>query len=84
MPSLAMNRSAGDVDSFAAAPETADHRQADYFLRLLTQSRRLIDRGSTNIRRRSPPVKLTATSKAPAAFGAWRTSKDRTGKLSTA
>ncbi len=27
----------------ATAPDTADHRQADYFLRLLAQSRRLID-----------------------------------------
>jgi hypothetical protein len=44
MPSLIMNRSAGDADCLAAEPETADHRQADYFLRLLTQSCRLIDR----------------------------------------
>ena len=43
MPSLTMNPPAGDVDSSAAASETADHRQAEYFLRLLTQSRRLSD-----------------------------------------
>ena len=40
----AMDRSAVDVDFSAAMSETADHRQADYFLRLLTQNRRLIDR----------------------------------------
>jgi len=38
-----VNRPAGAVDDSAAAPETADHRQAAYFLRLLTQSRRLSD-----------------------------------------
>jgi hypothetical protein len=43
MLSLTMSRPAGDVECPAAAPETADHRQADYFLRLLTQSRRLND-----------------------------------------
>ena len=43
MPSLTMNRPAADVECAAAATETADHRQADYFLRLLTQSRRLSD-----------------------------------------
>jgi hypothetical protein len=43
MPSLTMTRPAHDVESPVAAPETADHRQADYFLRLLTQSRRLND-----------------------------------------
>jgi hypothetical protein len=43
MPSLTMNPPVGDVDSSTAAPETADHRQAEYFLRLLTQSRVLSD-----------------------------------------
>jgi hypothetical protein len=43
MPSLTMNRPAGDVESPAAAHEAADRRQAEYFLRLLTQSRRHID-----------------------------------------
>lgn len=43
MPLLTMNPPAGDVDSSAAASETADHRQAEYFLRLLAQSRRLAD-----------------------------------------
>jgi hypothetical protein len=42
-PSLTITLPAGDVDSAVAAPETADHRQAEYFLRLLTQSRRLSD-----------------------------------------
>jgi hypothetical protein len=42
-PSLTINPPAGDVDPAAVAPETADHRQAEYFLRLLTQSRRLSD-----------------------------------------
>ncbi len=36
-------RAAGDVEPLAAVRETADHLQADYFLRLLTQSRRLVD-----------------------------------------
>jgi hypothetical protein len=43
MPSLTLTPPAGDVESSAAAPETADHRQAECFLRLLTQSRRLSD-----------------------------------------
>jgi hypothetical protein len=43
MPTLTMNRPAEDVDRSSAAAETADHRQAEYFLRLLTQSRRLSD-----------------------------------------
>lgn len=34
-------RPAGDVDP--ANPDAADHRQADYFVRLLSQNRRLID-----------------------------------------
>ncbi|OBI55974.1 hypothetical protein A5705_22760 [Mycobacterium sp. E787] len=42
MPSVTINRPARDVMS-AAAVETADHRQADYFRRLLAQSRRHID-----------------------------------------
>jgi hypothetical protein len=42
-PSLTINPPAGEVDSAVGAPETADHRQAEYFLRLLTQSRRLSD-----------------------------------------
>ena len=41
MPSLTKDRPAGDVESAAAANETADQRQAEYFLRLLAQSRRL-------------------------------------------
>lgn len=40
--SLSTNRSAEAFDH-AAAAETADQRQADYFLRLLSQNRRLID-----------------------------------------
>ena len=43
MPSLTVSPPAGDVDSAIAASETADHRQAEYFLRLLTQTRRLSD-----------------------------------------
>jgi trans-aconitate methyltransferase len=43
MPSLTLNRPAGDVESAAAAHETADYLQAEYFLRLLAQSRRHID-----------------------------------------
>jgi hypothetical protein len=35
------DRSAGGVD--AAAPDAADHRQADYFVRLLSQNRRLVE-----------------------------------------
>ncbi|WP_374021746.1 hypothetical protein [Mycobacterium sp. HNNTM2301] len=30
-------------DAGATAPDAADHRQADYFVRLLSQNRRLID-----------------------------------------
>jgi hypothetical protein len=40
-PSLTVSLPAGDADSSGAAPAMADHRQADYFLRLLAQSRRL-------------------------------------------
>jgi hypothetical protein len=40
-PSQSMNASAADADFSMAAAATADHRQADYFLRLLAQSRRL-------------------------------------------
>jgi hypothetical protein len=43
MSALTMNPPAGDVDLSAAVSETADQRQADYFLRLLTQSRRISD-----------------------------------------
>jgi hypothetical protein len=43
VPSLALNRPAGGVESAAAANETADYLQAEYFLRLLAQSRRHID-----------------------------------------
>jgi hypothetical protein len=42
-PELHSNRPAGDVDRGATAPDTADQRQAEYFLRLLCQNRRLID-----------------------------------------
>jgi hypothetical protein len=38
-----MSRPAAAVDLSGAAPEMADQRQADYFLRLLTENRRLID-----------------------------------------
>ncbi len=41
--SLTANRPAGAVDRGTVAVDTADQRQADYFLRLLTQNRRLID-----------------------------------------
>lgn len=40
-PEPATDRPAGDADP--AAPDAADHRQADYFMRLLAQSRRLVD-----------------------------------------
>ena len=43
MPSLTKDRPAGDVESAAAANETADQRQAEYFLRLLAQSRHHVD-----------------------------------------
>ena len=43
MPSLTMNRPSSDVEIAAAAHETADYRQGEYFLRLLTQTRRLSD-----------------------------------------
>jgi hypothetical protein len=42
-PTLTVDRPAGEVDRCAAASETADQLQADYFLRLLAQNRRLID-----------------------------------------
>jgi hypothetical protein len=38
-----MKRPAGHVEQSAAAVQTADHRQADYFRRLLAQSGRHID-----------------------------------------
>ena len=43
MPSVTMDRPAGDVESAAAANETADQRQAEYFLRMLAQSRHHVD-----------------------------------------
>jgi hypothetical protein len=43
MPALTLNRPAGDVECPASANETADYLQAEYFLRLLSQSRRHID-----------------------------------------
>jgi hypothetical protein len=43
MPSLTVNRAARDVESPVAAAETADYLQAEYFLRLLAQSRRHSD-----------------------------------------
>jgi trans-aconitate methyltransferase len=43
MPSLTMNRPAGEVESPTAAHETADHLQAEYFLRVLAQSRHHVD-----------------------------------------
>ncbi|HYB81632.1 MAG TPA: hypothetical protein VED43_08285 [Mycobacterium sp.] len=44
MPAVGMDRPAGDAGASAAAEaDTADRRQADYFVRLLTQSRRLVD-----------------------------------------
>jgi trans-aconitate methyltransferase len=43
MPALTLNRAAGDVECPASANETADYLQAEYFLRLLSQSRRHID-----------------------------------------
>jgi hypothetical protein len=42
-PSLTVSLPAGGADSPSAVPGTGDHRQADYFLRLLAQSRRLIE-----------------------------------------
>lgn len=41
--SLTANRPAAAVDRATYAADTADQRQADYFLRLLNQSRRLIE-----------------------------------------
>lgn len=43
MPSMTVKRQARDVTLSATAVETADHRQADYFRRILVQSRRQID-----------------------------------------
>jgi hypothetical protein len=43
MPSMTVHRPAGDVGPSAAVAETADQRQAGYFLRLLAQSRRHVD-----------------------------------------
>jgi hypothetical protein len=40
---LSANRPTGAIDRATAAVDTADRRQADYFLRLLMQNRRLID-----------------------------------------
>jgi hypothetical protein len=37
------NRPSGDVDRAIAVAEAADLRQADYFLRLLSQNRRLVE-----------------------------------------
>jgi hypothetical protein len=37
------NRPSGDVDRATAAAAAADLRQADYFLRLLSQNRRLVE-----------------------------------------
>jgi hypothetical protein len=39
----AKSRPAAHVDHFAVAQGTADHRQAEYFVRLLNESRQLID-----------------------------------------
>jgi hypothetical protein len=43
MPALTLNRPAGDIESPASANETADYLQAEYFLRMLAQSRRHIE-----------------------------------------
>lgn len=43
MSSMTMNRPADTVDHCVAAPATADHRQAEYFRRLLAESRQQID-----------------------------------------
>jgi trans-aconitate methyltransferase len=43
IPSLTLNRPAGDVESPGSAHEAADYLQAEYFLRLLAQNRRHID-----------------------------------------
>ena len=43
MTAVTMNRPADDFDRSCVAAETPDHRQAEYFLRLLTQSHRLSD-----------------------------------------
>ena len=43
MPALTLKRPAADVEPAAAANETADYLQAEYFLRLLVQNRRHID-----------------------------------------
>jgi hypothetical protein len=43
MPSMTVNRQPRDVTLSAAAVETADHRQADYFRRILVQGRRQIE-----------------------------------------
>jgi hypothetical protein len=43
MRALTLNRPADDVECPASANETADYLQAEYFLRLLAQSRRHID-----------------------------------------
>ncbi len=40
----AVDRPAGDADPAAAVADAADQLQADYFTRLLIQSRRLVDR----------------------------------------
>ncbi len=42
-PGPVVNRPAGDVESPTAAHETADHLQAEYFLRLLVQNRHQVD-----------------------------------------
>ena len=43
MTSVTVNRPADDRECAAAVQETADHLQAEYFLRVLAQSRRHID-----------------------------------------
>lgn len=43
MPSVIIKRQARDITLSPAAVETADHRQADYFRRILVQTGRQID-----------------------------------------
>jgi hypothetical protein len=43
MPAVTIKRQARDITLSPAAVETADHRQADYFRRILVQTRRQID-----------------------------------------
>ena len=51
MSALALDRPAGDLDSPAATSEAGDLRQADYFLRLLAQTRHLLDHRIQQYRR---------------------------------